>query len=90
MAAGRSEENARLSLNVMLTARETLEPYRSRPSSHLVTGIVVRALAAHPGYRHAPGTRRAAELLKSLFFHRDVYPDRAAPSNWLVISYPFW
>ena len=79
-----------LSLNVMLTARETFEPDRSRPSSHLVTGIVLRALAAHPRYRHSADTRRAAELLKSRFFRRDVYPDRAAPSNWLVFSYPFW
>ena len=79
-----------MSLNVMLTARETFEPDRSRPSSHLITGIVVRALAAHPGYRHSADTRRAAELLKSRFFRRDVYPDRAAPSNWLVFSYPFW
>ena len=79
-----------MSLNVMYTARETVEPDRSRPSSHLITGIVVRALAAHPGYRHSADTRRAAELLKSRFFHRDVYPDRAAPSNWLVFSYPFW
>ena len=79
-----------MSLNVMLTARETFEPDRSRPSSHLITGIVVRALAAHPGYRHSADMRRAAELLKSRFFRRDVYPDRAAPSNWLVFSYPFW
>ena len=79
-----------MSLNVMLTARETFEPDRSRPSSHLITGIVVRPLAAHPGYRHSADTRRAAELLKSPFFRRDVYPDSAAPSNWLVFSYPFW
>ncbi len=79
-----------MSLNVILTARETFEPDRSRPSSHLITGIVVRALAAHPRYRHSADTRRAAELLKSRFFRRDVYPDRAAPSNWLVFSYPFW
>ena len=79
-----------MSLNVMLTARETFEPDRRRRSSHLVTGIVVRALAAHPGYRHSAGTRRTAELLKSRFFRRDVYPDRAAPSYWLVFSYPFW
>jgi hypothetical protein len=79
-----------MSLSVMLTARETFEPDRSRPSSHLVTGIVMRAFAAHPGYRHLADTRRAAELLKSRFFHRDVYPDRAAPSNWLIFSYPFW
>jgi hypothetical protein len=65
-------------------ARETVEPDRSRPSSHLITGIVVRALAAHPRYRHSADTRRAAELVKSRFFRRDVYPDRAAPSNWLV------
>ena len=79
-----------MSLNVMLTAHETFEPDRSRPSSHLVTGIVVRALATHPGYRHWADTRRAAELLKTRFFCRDVYPDRAAPSNWLIFSYPFW
>jgi len=79
-----------MSLNVMYTARDTFEPDRSRPPSHLVSGIVLRALAAHPGYRHSADTRRAAELLKSRFFHRDVYPDRAAPSNWLVFSYPFW
>ena len=79
-----------MSLNVMYTARETFEPDRSRPSSHLVTGIVVRALAAHPGYRHSADTRRAADLLKSRFFRRDVYPDRAAASNWLIFSYPFW
>jgi len=79
-----------MSLNVMLSARETFEPDRSRPASHLITGIVLRALAAHPGWRHSAGTRRAAGLLKSRFFRRDVYPDRAAPSNWLIFSYPFW
>jgi hypothetical protein len=41
-----------LSLKVMLTVRETFEPDRSRPSSHLVPGIVLRALAALPRYRH--------------------------------------
>jgi hypothetical protein len=79
-----------MSLNGMLTAHQTFEPDRSRPSSHLITGIVLRALAAHPRYRHWADTRRAADLLKARFFHRDVYPDRAAPSNWLVFSHPFW
>jgi hypothetical protein len=79
-----------MSLNVMLTACPTVEPDRSRPSSHLITGIVLRALAAHPRYRHAAETRRAAGLLKSRFFRRDLYPDRAAPSYWLIFSYPFW
>ena len=34
--------------------------------------------------------RLGGELLKARFFCRDVYPDRAAPSNWLIFSYPFW
>jgi hypothetical protein len=79
-----------MSLNVMLTARSTFEHDRNCPSSHLVTGIVLRTLAAHPRYRHSSDTRRAAELLTSRFFRRDVYPDRVAPSNWLIFSYPFW
>ena len=79
-----------LPLKAMLTARETLEPDRSRPSSHLITGIVLRALAAHPCYRHLAATRQAAVLLKSRFFLRDTYPDRAAPSYWLIFSYPYW
>jgi Squalene-hopene cyclase C-terminal domain len=79
-----------LPLGVMLTAREIFEPDRSRPSSHLVTGIVLRAMAAHRRYRRSPVTRRAGELLKSRFFLRDTYPDHAAPSYWLTFSYPYW
>jgi hypothetical protein len=79
-----------LPLTVMLSSQETLEPDRSRPSSHLITGIVLRALAAHSRYCCLPATRRAAELLKSRFFLRDTYPDRAAPSFWLIFSYPYW
>ena len=79
-----------LPLKVMFATRETLEPDRSRPSSHLITGIVLRALAAHRRYRHLAATRRAGELLKSRFFLRDTYPDRAAPSYWLIFSYPYW
>ncbi|HLY84237.1 MAG TPA: prenyltransferase/squalene oxidase repeat-containing protein, partial [Acidimicrobiales bacterium] len=79
-----------LPLSVMVTAHETFEPDRTRPSSHLVTGIVLRALAAHPRYRRSGATRRAGELLKTRFFTRDTYPDHAGPSYWLVFSYPFW
>ena len=79
-----------LNLEAILSARQALEPDRSQPSSHLITGIVLRALAGHPGYRHASATRQAADLLKSRFFRRDAYPDRAAPSYWLVFSYPYW
>lgn len=57
-----------LPLKVLLATREILGPGRSRPSSHLITGIVLRALAAHRDYRLLAATRRAGELLKSRFF----------------------
>jgi Squalene-hopene cyclase C-terminal domain len=77
-------------LKAMLTASDIVEPDRSRPSSHLVTGIVLRAMAAHGRYRDSPATYQAGKLLKSRFFLRDSYPDRAAPSYWTVFSYPYW
>lgn len=77
-------------LKAMLTTTDTLEPDRGRPSSHLVTGIVVRALAADARLCRSAAAHRAGELLKKRFFARDAYPDRAAASYWLVFSYPFW
>jgi len=41
-----------------------LAPARSRPFSHLVTGIVVRAFAAHPRHRTLPETHAACALLR--------------------------
>jgi hypothetical protein len=67
-----------------------IQPDRARPSSHWVTGIVLRAFAAHEGYRHSPEARAAGELLKSRFFEPDPYPDRKAASFWGKIRYPFW
>ena len=75
-----------LSLKVMLSARETLEPDRSRPSSHLITGIVLRALAAHPKYRRSVATRSAGESLKARLFtsrHLSRPPPPFSPIVWL-------
>jgi len=69
---------------------EPIQPDRSKPFSHWVTGVVLRAFAAHPEYRGAPEVRRAGELLKSRFFQPDTYTDRKAPSFWTKITYPFW
>lgn len=69
---------------------QPLQPDRARPFSHLVTGIVVRALAAHPDYhRTRPETHRAARLLASRFFQPDRYPDRRAATYWRKLAYPF-
>lgn len=67
-----------------------LEPERSRRSSHLVTGVVLRAFAAHPGYRSSEAARRAGALLASRFFEHDAYPDRGSADFWTKIMFPFW
>jgi hypothetical protein len=65
-------------------------PDRALPSSHLATGMVLRALAAQPRYRQRDETRTAAERLKSRFFQADKYNDRKAPAYWTKFQFPFW
>ena len=63
---------------------------RSKPFSHLVTGMVLRAYAAHPEYRDKKEAKKAGELLASRFFQPDKYPDRKDKQYWERVSYPFW
>lgn len=67
-----------------------LEPDKTKPFSHLVTGVVLRAFAAHPKCRRSKEAKLAGELLASRFFQRDPYPDRSTPDFWVGFSYPFW
>jgi len=67
-----------------------ISPDRSRPFSHLATGMVLRAFAAHPGYRQREEARIAGERLKTRFFKPDKYNDRKAPQYWTKFQYPFW
>jgi hypothetical protein len=69
---------------------EPLAPDRSRPFSHMVTGMVLRAFAADPRWLQAPEVRRAGELLASRLFKRDRYVDRGDASYWERASFPFW
>jgi hypothetical protein len=71
-------------------SRPPLAPVRDRPSSHMVTGIVLRAFAAHPQRRRAVAARRAARLLADRLFTRDVYPGRDTPEFWTHCVFPFW
>ena len=48
----------------------------ARPSSHLITGMALRAFAAAPSRRSSREARRAAELLATRFLQPDRYPDR--------------
>jgi hypothetical protein len=67
-----------------------VSPDRSRPFSHLATGMVLRAFAVHPPYRHLDQVLLAGNLLKSRFFQSDKYNDRKAPLYWTKFQYPFW
>jgi len=60
----------------------------ARPSSHLVTGMVLRAFAAAKERRSSREARRAAELLATRFLQPDRYEDRKAPSHWEVLTEP--
>jgi len=60
----------------------------ARPSSHLITGMALRAFAASPSRRTSREARRAAELLATRFLQPDRYPDRKTPSYWEQLSEP--
>lgn len=67
-----------------------IEADRSKPSSHLVTGMVLRAFAAHPRQRRSAAASRAGRLLEARILKPDPYPDRRAAAYWTRCSYPFW
>jgi len=69
---------------------DPVKPDLSQPFSHLVTGMVLRALAASPTWRKSKVAWKAGELLMSRFFQADKYEDRRQPSFWKEITYPFW
>jgi Squalene-hopene cyclase C-terminal domain len=60
----------------------------ARPSSHLVTGMALRAFASSPSRRTSREARRAAELLATRFLQPDRYPDRKAATYWEQIGEP--
>jgi Squalene-hopene cyclase C-terminal domain/Prenyltransferase and squalene oxidase repeat len=69
---------------------EPLQTDGSKPFSHLITGMVIRAFAAHPTYRKSKEAHKAGELLASRFFKPDKYTDRKDKKYWEKVSYPFW
>jgi hypothetical protein len=60
----------------------------ARPSSHLITGMVLRAFASSKERRTSREARRAAELLATRFLQPDRYEDRKAPAHWELLSEP--
>jgi len=69
---------------------EPIQPDKSKPFSHCITGVVLRTFATHQKYRRTKEAKVAGELLKSRFFQPDKYPDRRAASFWTRFTFPFW
>jgi hypothetical protein len=69
---------------------EPLGPDRSLPHAHLATGMALRALAAHPRYRHRRQALSAGEALKHRLLQADKHNSRRAKSYWLKFQFPFW
>jgi hypothetical protein len=78
-------------LDVISMDNETLEPDRDKPSSHLITGIVLRAFAAHRSYREMPEIQTPSRFLLNQLFEADNYKaDRSDPKYWFGFTFPFW
>lgn len=73
-----------------LNSPDLIPPIKSKPFSHLVTGMVLRAFAAHSKYQKSESAKKAGELLISRFFKSDKYSDRRSKDFWEKVSYPFW
>ncbi len=73
-----------------LNSPDPIQPVKSKPFSHLVTAMVLRAFAAHPKYQKSGSAKKAGKLVISRFFKNDKYPDRRSNNFWERVSYPFW
>jgi len=69
---------------------DPIPPDRAKPFSHLATGMILRAFAAHPHYKQMPEVKEAADLLKSRFFKPDAYNDHKDIKYWTKFQFPFW
>ncbi len=78
------------SLYADLVDKPPVEPVRSKPSSHLATGCVLRAFAAHPDYHNNQAVQNAGSWLASRLLKTDHYPDRRGIEYWTRFSFPFW
>ncbi|MBU1118884.1 hypothetical protein KKH43_03315 [Patescibacteria group bacterium] len=74
---------------IMNPKAKTIELDKTKTFSHLITGMVLRAFAAHPRYRKSVEAHKAGILLKSRFFKKDVYTDRKSEQYWTKIQFPY-
>jgi hypothetical protein len=71
----------------VLSKKKTIEPDKAKPSSHLITGIVLRPFSLLDEYRIK--VKNAGMLLADRVFTRDKYSDRQGVEYWTKFTYPY-
>lgn len=74
----------------VVDSEEILQPNKPKPFSYMITGVVLRAFAAHPAFKKNQEIHLAAKLLLTKYFENDNYPDRRDKSYWTKFTFPFW
>lgn len=77
-------------IDAIVKLKKPVDPDATKPFSHLITGVVLRAFAAHPYYKNTQAAGTAGKLLLSSLFKKDNYPDRGGVEYWTRFSFPFW
>ena len=67
---------------------DPVEPDRSQPFSHNWTNMVLQGFSVHPVYKDFLEVKKAADLMKSRFFKRDVYTSYQSSYYWT--RFGFW
>jgi hypothetical protein len=70
-----------------LNKKETIQSDKTKPFSHLITGIVLRPLSLMTAYRKK--VKDAGMLLADRVFTRDKYSDRQGVEYWTKFTYPY-
>jgi prenyltransferase beta subunit len=70
-----------------LNKKKTIEPDKTKPFSHLVTGIVLRPFSLMNAYREK--VKDTGMLLAERVFTRDKYSDRRGIEYWTKFTYPY-
>ena len=70
-----------------LKEEDTIEPDKTKPFSHLVTGIVLRPFSLTPRFRTK--VKDVGILLADRVFTRDKYSDRRGVEYWTKFTFPY-
>lgn len=70
-----------------LNKKETIEPDKTKPFSHMVTGIVLRPFSLMTAY--GKKVKDSGMLLADRVFTRDKYSDRRGVEYWTKFTYPY-